>query len=250
MINTIFNEDCLQTLDRMEDGYIDLTITSPPYNVDLKYDQYCDKLEYESYICWLSEIFDKIYSKTKLGGRCVINIGDQKNGQIPLHSDVIQLMIKIGWLPFTIILWDKQNCKSRTAWGSYMLPSQPSFPRPFEYILVFAKEFLKLQNKGQTDLKRQEFIDWSLGIWRFNPETKKIRHPAPFPIELPQRCMKMLSWIDSIVYDPFMGSGTTAIACKLNQRIYIGSEISKDYCDIANERIQKIKITKKDSEFF
>lgn len=240
MTNIIFHEDCLKTLQRMQDDYLDLTITSPPYNVDLKYDVHIDSKPYFDYLLWLREIFSKVYVKTKTGGRCVINIGDQKNGQISLHSDVIQMMKEIGWLTFTNIIWNKQNCKSRTAWGSFQSPSCPSFPRPFEYILIFCKESMKLNGKGKTDLSKEEFIQWSLGIWNVKPETAKIGHPAPFPIEIPLRCVKMLSYQDSIIYDPFMGSGSTAIACKKSDRKWIGSEISFEYCKIAENRLKKI----------
>ncbi len=248
-VNKIYNEDNLVTLSRMDDNFLDLTITSPPYNVDLgnnkynktPYNLYKDNKEHSEYIKLLQTIFEKVYQKTKRGGRCVINIGDGKNGAVPTHSDIIQMMNGIGWIPMTTIIWNKKNVSARTAWGSFNSPSSPSFPCPFEYILIFAKENTKLQEKGETDLTKEEFIKNAYGIWEFATEkASKIGHPAPFPIELPTRLMKMLSWTNSVVYDPFMGSGTTAIAAVQNNRTYIGSEISKEYCNIANERILKI----------
>jgi DNA modification methylase len=105
--------------------------------------------------------------------------------------------------------------------------------------LVFCKESKKLSYIGETDLTKEEFISWSSSLWTFAPQTnqKKIGHPAMFPIELVKRCLKMFSYRDAVVLDPFMGSGTTAVGCKLYGRHYIGFEISKKYCDIANERI-------------
>ena len=141
------------------------------------------------------------------------------------------------WIPMSHIIWNKNQVGSRTAWGSFQSPSSPSFPTPFEHILVFAKGNKKLQWKGETDLTKEEFIKWSLARWDMKPETKKIGHPAPFPIELATRCIKMFTWKNSLVYDPFMGSGTTAIACKQLDRQYIGSEISKEYCKLSEERI-------------
>ena len=246
MIN-IYNEDCIFTLDnRIEDNTLDLTLCSPPYNIDLgnnklnknPYDLYNDNKDHQNYIKWLRNIFSKIYDKTKLGGRCIINIGDGKNGAVPTHSDIIQFMKELGWIPMSTIIWNKNQVGSRTAWGSFMSPSSPSFPTPFEYILAFAKGNKKLQWKGETDLEKQEFIDWAYGIWNIAPETrmKKIGHPAMFPIELPRRLMKMFSWKNSLVYDPFSGAGTTAIACKENNRKFIGSEISKDYYNLSIER--------------
>jgi site-specific DNA-methyltransferase (adenine-specific) len=247
-LNKIYNEDNISTLNRMEDNYLDLTITSPPYNVDLgnnkynknPYDLYNDNKEHKEYIEWLKTIFTLVYQKTKSGGRCIINIGDGQNGRVPTHSDIIQMMVQIGWIPLTIIVWDKNNVSNRTAWGSFMSPSSPSFPRTFEYVLAFSKEERKLQTKGETDLTKEEFIAWSLGKWSFTGESsKRIGHPAAFPIELPTRCMKLFSWINSIIYDPFMGSGTTAVSAIKNRRNYLGSEISAEYCDVANKRIAK-----------
>lgn len=247
MIN-IYNEDCIFTLDnRIKDNALDLTLCSPPYNVDLgnnklnknPYDLYNDNKDHQNYIKWLRNIFSKVYDKTKLGGRCIINIGDGKNGAVPTHSDIIQFMKEIGWIPMSTIIWNKNQVGSRTAWGSFRSPSSPSFPTPFEYILVFAKGNKKLQWKGETDLEKQEFIDWAYGIWNIAPETrmKKIGHPAMFPIELPRRLLKMFSWKGSLVYDPFSGAGTTAVACKENNRDFIGSEISKDYYNLSIKRI-------------
>lgn len=115
--NRIYNEDCLDTLERMEDSLLDLTVTSPPYNVSLDYNTYDDNKKHDDYIEWLSEIFSMIYLKTKVGGRCVINIGDGKNGSVPTHSDIIQMMKEIGWIPMTTIIWDKCQTHSRTAWA-------------------------------------------------------------------------------------------------------------------------------------
>ena len=247
MINKVFNEDNKLTLGRMEDNFLDLTITSPPYNVDLgnnkynkkPYDLYKDNKDHTAYLLWLKPTFELVYQKTKKGGRCVINIGDGKNGKVPTHSDIIQFMKEIGWLPFTTILWNKSQVGNRTSWGSFNSPSCPSFPTPFEYILVFSKEQFKLSWKGESDLKKQEFIDWSLALWSFPGEnSKKVKHPAPFPKELPKRCIKMLSWKDSIIYDPFSGSGTTLVVSKELGRYYIGSEISEEYYNNSLERLK------------
>ena len=252
--NHIYHENCLATLDRMDDGYLPLTVTSPPYNVDLgnnkhnqdkSYDTHDDNLTHESYMESMKDIFTKIHQKTQSGGRCIINIGDGKNGRIPTHSDYIQMMSEIGWLPMANIVWNKRNVSGRTAWGSYGSPSAPSLPPPFEYIMVFSKDGYKLQqpeNKAELiDITKEEFVEWSLALWDFKGASrKKIGHPAPFPVELPLRCIKMFSWATSVVYDPFMGSGTTALACLQTRREYIGSEISEAYITLANNRIRAI----------
>jgi site-specific DNA-methyltransferase (adenine-specific) len=235
-------------MKEIEDKSIDLVITSPPYNVDLgnnkyhknPYDLYNDNKEHKDYILWLKNIFKIIYSKLVSGGRICINIGDGKNGAIPTSSDIIQFMTDLDYIPITHIIWDKSQVGNRTSWGSFNSPSCPSFPTPFEHILVFCKDNKKLNAKGNTDLTKEEFIEWSLALWKFAPEInqKKIGHNAMFPLELPRRCIKMFSWLDSIILDPFMGVGTTCIAAKQLHRKYIGIEISPEYCKIAFNRIK------------
>lgn len=244
------NKDCVIGIESLKDNSIDLVVTSPPYNVDLgnnkyhktPYDLYNDNKEHYEYISWLKDIFNRIYKKLKVGGRACINIGDGKNGAIPTSSDIIQFMVQIGYIPMTHIIWDKSQVGNRTAWGSWLSPSSPSFPTPFEHILAFAKETKKIQHKGETDLTRDEFIEWSLALWKFAPENKqkKIGHNAMFPEELPKRCIKMFSYVGDLVLDPFSGAGTTAVVSKKLKRNFIGFEISNDYCNMANERLSKI----------
>jgi len=252
MINKIFNEDCLVTIDKMKQQSLKINciITSPPYNVDLgktsktSYSLYKDNKEHQEYIKWLSNIFDKCYDILEDGGRLCINIGDSKNGAIPTHSDIIQSLVNNGrYIMHSIIIWDKKHTNARTCWGSWLSPSCPSYPTPFEYILIFSKNNRKLSWKGETDLTKEEFIENAYGIWTFSPEksAKKIGHPAPFPIELPKRLIKMNTYVNDIVYDPFMGSGSTALACIKTDRRFIGSEIDPKYVKIAEERIDLVK---------
>jgi len=248
-VNKIYNSDCLEMIPFLDNNSIDLVITSPPYNVDLgnnkyhknPYDLYNDNKDHKEYLSFLAKIFKLIYKKLKCGGRVCINIGDGKNGAVPTASDINQFMVEIGYIPYTHIIWDKSQVGNRCAWGSFMSPSSPSFPTPFEHILVFAKETKKLQNKGETDLTKEEFIDWSLAIWKFAPETKqkKMGHNAMFPPELARRLIKMLSYKNAIVLDPFSGMGTTALVAKALNRQYIGIELSEDYCKRSRERIEQ-----------
>lgn len=239
----LYNEDCILTLKNTDDNFIDLTVTSPPYNVDLgndiyhtttSYDTHKDNMDYRDYLFWLREGFNILYKKTKVGGRCCVNIGNQKNGRIPLVKDLICMMEEIGWLTYTQIIWNKNQCSPRTAWGSFMSPSSPSFPTPFEFIIVFCKESYRLQDKGGvSDLTKEEFIEYSLAMWTMSPAKKsQTKHPACFPFELPYRCIKMFSYIGAIIYDPFAGVGTTLNAGILLNRRPFGSEISSNYCKL------------------
>lgn len=244
----LYNGDCLNIMKNLKSESIDLVVTSPPYNVDLGnnkykkvgYSLYKDNKEHEEYILWLKNVFNECYRLLKSGGRICINIGDGKNGKVATHSDIIHFMTQeLGYLLITQIIWNKNQVGNRCSWGSFQSPSNPSFPTPFEHILVFSKDQYALKNKGESDLSKEEFIDWSLSLWNFAPETKQkqIGHPAMFPIELPTRCMKMFSYKNSTVLDPFMGAGTTGVACVQNNRNFIGIEIDKNYFDIAKERI-------------
>ena len=247
----LYNNDCLDVTHCLKNDSIDLVITSPPYNVNLgknkhnksSYDIYNDNKEHADYISWLETIFFDLYPKLKKGARVCINIGDGKNGKIPTHSDIIQFMTKIGYLPFANIIWNKGQVGNRLAWGSFKSPSSPSFVKPYEFILIFAKESNKLQTRGETDLQKQDFIDWSLGLWNIQPETqmKRIGHPAMMPVEIPKRLIKMLSWKNATVFDPFNGAGTTGLACQQLGRKYIGAEISEDYCHISANRWNNVK---------
>lgn len=242
--------DCLEGLRCLTNSTIDLCVTSPPYNVDLgnnkynktSYDLYNDNKEHHEYISWLENIFRELHYKLKSGGRVCINIGDGKNGSVPTSSDITYFMThNLKYIPITHIIWDKSQIGSRTAWGSFNSPSCPSFPTPFEHILVFAKDDKKLQSKGETDLEKQEFIDWSIPLWKFKPETKQKQygHPAMFPEELPRRCIKLFSWVGANVIDIFSGLGTTCKVAKDLHRNYIGFEISKEYCDLSKKRLSE-----------
>jgi site-specific DNA-methyltransferase (adenine-specific) len=110
---------------------------------------------------------------------------------------------------------------------------------PVELIVVLYKDkWKKTSGSKISDIERQEFMDWTNGLWTFNGESKKrIGHPAPFPIELPRRCVKLFSYVDDIVLDPFSGSGTTLIAAISNNRKGIGIDVDKKYCELARKRI-------------
>lgn len=239
--NEIYNMDCLEGMKLISDKSINCIITSPPYNVGLDYDGYDDNKIYDDYLDWMKTIFEESYRILADDGRMCINVGDRKNGSIPTHSDFIQIAKNIGFNVLTIIIWNKNTTSNRTAWGSFMSASCPSFPRCFEYILVFSKSH-KLLHIGKSTIEKNEFIEWSNGMWSFNGEKlKTVGHPAAFPVELPRRCIRLFTYEDDVVLDPFMGSGTTMVSCIREHRRYIGFELSKKYFDIAGQRIQEEK---------
>lgn len=193
---------------------------------------------------WLYGIFKNLKDKMVTGGRVCINIGDKKNGSIPTHSDIIQFMIHdLNYLMKTVIIWNKHQLGNRLSWGSFMSPKNPSFPTPFEYILVFCNDSQsKVGNKEDITVTREEFICNSLSSWSFAPESqmnKLYNHPAMFPIELPYRLIQQLSYKNDIVLDIFSGMGTTCLAAAMLQRRWIGFELSEQYTTKSMERIRQ-----------
>lgn len=245
--NNIYQKDCISGMNELGLETINLIVTSPPYNLyqtsvkkKIEYNTYDDSIDFKNYLMFMNSVLFNAYDVLTKDGRMVINIGDKQNGSIPTHYYLTKMALEIGFKPYTTIIWNKSQVNSRTAWGSWMSPSCPSFPTPFEYILVFYKESKKLLRKGETDLTREEFINWSLSLWSFPPETrmKKMGHPAMFPEELPRRCIKLFSYKGDVVLDPFAGLGTTCkVAHDLGRR-YIGFDLDPLYVEKANSRIK------------
>jgi site-specific DNA-methyltransferase (adenine-specific) len=125
--------------------------------------------------------------------------------------------------------------------------SAPYVIAPVELIIVlYKKAWKKTSGSKISDIERDDFMAWTNGLWTFNGESKKkIGHPAPFPIELPRRCVKLFSYVDDVVLDPFCGSGTTLIAAVSNQRKGIGIDVDKKYCALAKKRIMENTISEK-----
>ena len=220
---------------------IDLIITSPPYNLDIKYNSHDDKISYEKYLefsyKWLSRCFEWL----KDDGRLCLNIPLDKNkgGQQSVGADLTTIAKRIGYKYHSTIIWNEGNISRRTAWGSWLSASAPYVIAPVELIVVLYKNDWKKKNKKESDITKAEFMAWTNGLWTFPGQSKKGAggHPAAFPVELPKRCIKLFSFIGDVVLDPFMGSGSTMIAAVLNNRKGIGIEVDKEYCGIAKKRI-------------
>lgn len=243
----IYNEDILKT-GAIEDNSIDLIITSPPYDVDIKYEDYDDSIPYTEYLEFAEKWLAKCYEFAKDDGRFCLNVPLDKNkgGQQSVCADVTTIAKRVGWKYHSTIVWNEQNISRRTAWGSWLSASAPFVIAPVEVIVVLYKRRWKKKAKGVSDITREEFIEWTNGVWGFSGENRmKIGHPAPFPIELPRRCIKLFSYVDDVVLDPFLGSGTTLIACLETSRRGIGIEIDRKYCDLAVKRLQECGIYQK-----
>jgi site-specific DNA-methyltransferase (adenine-specific) len=110
---------------------------------------------------------------------------------------------------------------------------------PVEVIVVlYKKRWKKTSGSRKSDITKAEFMEWTNGVWNFSGESKKkIGHPSPFPVELPRRCIKLFSFVEDTVLDPFLGSGSTLIACIQTDRKGIGVDIDKNYCELAKNRL-------------
>jgi len=241
----IINDDFLKT-DLIPENSIDLIVTSPPYNVDIHYESYKDDIPYEKYLEFTEQWLRKALNLVKPDGRMCLNIpldkskGRTEEGFQSVYADIVSIAKKVGWKYFCTIIWNEQNISRRTAWGSWLSASAPYVIAPVEVIVVLYKKRWKKSKKGVSDIERDEFIEWTNGLWTFPGENrKKVGHPAPFPLELPKRCIKLFSYVGDTVLDPFLGSGTTLIACALLNRKGIGVEIDPKYCELAKNRLIK-----------
>jgi site-specific DNA-methyltransferase (adenine-specific) len=246
----IYNKDILK-IDAINKNSIDLIVTSPPYNVDIKYEDYDDGIPYDEYLEFTGKWLTRCYSFAKDDGRLCLNIPLDKNkgGQQSVYADVITIAKRVGWKYHSTIIWNEQNISRRTAWGSWLSASAPFVIAPVEVIAVLYKKTWRKKRKGKSDIVRDEFVEWTNGVWNFSGESRnKIGHPSPFPVELPKRCIKLFSFVGDIVLDPFLGSGTTLIACLETNRIGIGVEIDRNYCDLAVKRLKEHGIPKNAKE--
>jgi site-specific DNA-methyltransferase (adenine-specific) len=237
----IYNDDFLTT-QAIEEDSVDLIVTSPPYNIGMDYNSFNDSISYEKYLEFTEQWLEKALKLMKDDGRMCLNILLDKNkrGHESAYVDVVTIAKKVGWKYHSTIIWNEGNISRRTAWGSWLSPSAPYVIAPVEMIAVLYKKSWKKQNNGKSDITKEEFIKWTNGLWTFPGESKKrVNHPAPFPLELPKRCIKLFTFVGETVLDPFLGSGTTLVACALLNRRGIGVEIDKNYCEVAKSRLIK-----------
>ena len=236
---TIINDDVLST-DAVDPDSVDLIVTSPPYNVDIAYDSHIDNDDYGQYLMWTQLWLTRCYTWLKSDGRMCLNIPLDKNkgGQQSVGADITRIARDIGYGYHSTIVWNEGNISRRTAWGSWMSASAPFVIAPVELIVLLYKDTWKKQQRGTSDISRDEFMEWTNGVWIFNGEKKsKIGHPAPFPIDLPERCLKLFSYVGDTVLDPFLGSGTTLVAAQKFERSGIGIDVDQGYCKIAERRL-------------
>ncbi len=238
-LNTILAKSS-ESMAEIPDNSVHLMVTSPPYNVGKDYDE---DLSLEEYLEFLHKVWREVHRVLVPGGRACVNIANLgRKPYIPLHAYIIQGMVEMGFLMRGEIIWNKAASASpSTAWGSWRSPANPTLRDVHEYILIFSKAGFSRKNpaKNRATISKEEFLELTKSVWTFPAvSARSIGHPAPFPVELPYRLIQLYTYEGDLVLDPFMGSGSTAIAALQANRHYLGYEIESAYVRLAEKRIK------------
>ena len=276
MIETgkIINGDCVEVMKTLPEGEVDLVVTSPPYNVGISYDTHIDNLSMDDYWGWTKEWLTETYRLLKDDGRVAINIPLEVNvqsrgGRVFFVSEFYQVMKQVGFKFFGIVDLEEQSPhrSKTTAWGSWMSPSSPYIYNPKEcVILAYKKQHIK-KVKGQpqwmgelTEIEnedgtkrnkmvydendKKEFMELVFGQWNYFADTKSLTK-ATFSMDIPTKAIKILSYKNDVILDPFVGSGTSLVAAEILDRRWLGIELSPNYVEVARKRVQHFVNEKK-----
>jgi len=260
-VQDVFFEDCVNGMKKhVADGSIDLVVTSAPYWNIVDYGDehqigYTQSLE--NYIISMTHVFEQCLRVLRDSRRMVLNISDvlvheKKSFRVvPIHAYLLLAALSIGFMHNATIYWYKfTNCSGRegsrrmSILGSYPYPPNAHVMSKVEHIIVLRKPGDYKQTikdtmaKQRSRLTLDEWLLYTEQIWKFNGE--KDEHPAAYPIELPSRCIKLWSLVGETVLDPFLGSGTTLVACQRLGRNGIGFEISKKYIDLIFSKLSRL----------
>ncbi len=231
-----------QNMQDLLDSSVHLMVTSPPYNVGKDYDE---DLSLTDYLAFLKQVMSEVYRVLVPGGRACINVANLgRRPYLPLHSFIIEAMLELNFLMRGEVLWEKGPNPS-TAWGSWQSPANPTLRDTHEYVLIFSKQsFSRPQVEGRrSTISRDDFLEFTKSIWNIPGESaSRVGHPAPFPVKLPFGLIQLYTYEGEVVLDPFMGSGSTALAALQAGRRYVGYETDAAYVKLAEERITKARM--------
>jgi site-specific DNA-methyltransferase (adenine-specific) len=247
-LNRIICGDAAEILTGIPSGSVDLVITSPPYNFGHAYahDPHDDTHEWNEYFATLNTVWTECFRVLKPGGRMAVNVQPLFSDYVPTHHIISRQLAGLGLLWKAEFLWEKNNYNAKyTAWGSWKSPSMPYIKYTWEFVEVFDKETHKKTGRREDiDITADEFKEWVIGRWTIPPEhhMKEFDHPAMFPEELPRRLMKLFSYKNDIVLDPFNGAGTTTLVAAKQGRRFIGIDVSEQYCRTARKRLESLSV--------
>jgi site-specific DNA-methyltransferase (adenine-specific) len=275
--NRIINGDCIEVMKTFPEGSVDLIVTSPPYNAGIAYDTYDDTKTMDEYWDFTREWLKESLRVLKDDGRVAINVPIEMNvqdrgGRILFNAEFYMIMKEVGFNYFgTVDLTENSPHRVRqTAWGSWMSPSSPYIYNPKECVILGYKKVKIKKEKGEpqwvgvpTEVEQEdgtiktkmvyspedkkEFMDLVFGRWEYFADTKSLTK-ATFSMDIPDKAIKILTYKNDIVLDPFAGSGTSLVAAEILGRRWIGIELSPNYAEIARQRVQSFVDKKKQME--
>ena len=279
MIETgkIINGECVEVMGTFPEGCVDLVVTSPPYSVNIKYDVYDDSIPMDEYWDFTTKWLSEAYRVLKDDGRIAINVPievnvQERGGRILFNAEFWLKMKEVGFKFYGMVdlTEDSPHRVRQTAWGSWMSASSPYIYNPKECIILAYKKTSKKLLKGQSqwegeptkviqedgtiknkmvykDEDKKEFMNLVFGRWEYFADTKSLTK-ATFSMDIPGKAIKILTYKDDIVLDPFMGSGTSAVAAEVLERRWVGIELSPDYTEVARKRVQAFIDDKKQTK--
>ena len=238
-VGKVINGDCIKVMSEMPESCVDLIVTSPPYGVGIAYDSFDDDLEFDQYKVFSANWLREAYRVLKDDGRIAINI--PYDGIVDLEED-------------------SPHRSKTTAWGSWMSPSAPYIYNPKECVILAYKKTHIKKVKGEpewvgevVDLEQEdgtikkktvyqeehkkEFMDLVYGQWDYFADTKQMTK-ATFSLDIPMKAIKILTYRNDLILDPFAGSGTSLCAAEIGGRRWIGIELSENYSKVAKDRVQ------------
>jgi site-specific DNA-methyltransferase (adenine-specific) len=263
----IFNGNCIDEMSKMPENSIDLVVTSPPYNVGIDYDTHDDRMSMDEYWQFTKDWLTQALRVLKSDGRIAINIPyevnvQERGGRILFMAEFWSIMKKVGFQFYGLVDLDENSPhrSKTTAWGSWMSPSSPYIYNPKEcVILAYKKDRIKKvkgepQWKGElVDLEQEdgtikqkmmyqeedkkEFMSLVYGQWEYFADTKQ-QTKATFSMDIPMKAIKILTYRNDVVLDPFVGSGTSLCAAEISGRRWVGIELSENYSKVAKDRVQ------------
>jgi site-specific DNA-methyltransferase (adenine-specific) len=265
--NKIIQGNCVEVMATLPESTVDLIVTSPPYNVGIDYDSHNDRQSMEDYWQFTKDWLSEAYRILKDDGRVAINIPYEVNvqdrgGRILFMSEFYQIMKNLGFKFFGLVDLDENSPhrSKTTAWGSWMSPSAPYIYNPKECVILGYKknhikkvkgepqwkgELVDLEQEDGTikqkmmyqDEDKKEFMSLVYGQWEYFADTKQ-QTKATFSMDIPLKAIKILTYRNDIVLDPFTGSGTSLVAAEVSGRRWLGIELSENYVKVAKDRVQ------------